>query len=192
MAAMRFEASVQQIQTFYRQHHRMPSYREIGAATGLRSTNAVFKLVHKMIQQGLLAKDTRGRLIPKQLLSELRFVGLVEAGFPSPADDELFETMNLEQYLVRKPEATYLLRVRGDSMVDAGILPGDLVLVERGAEPHDGEIVIAQIDGEWTLKYFRRQGNQVSLQPANGRYQPFYPKEELKIAAVVKAVIRKY
>ncbi len=98
--------------------------------------------------------------------------------------------MNLEAYLVRKPEATYLLRVRGDSMVDAGIMPGDLVLVERGAEPHEGDIVIAQIDGEWTLKYFRRHGGQVYLQPANGRYQPLYAKEELKIAAVVKAVIR--
>jgi SOS regulatory protein LexA len=192
MPAMRFETYVQQIQTFYQQHRRMPSYREIGAVTGLRSTNAVFKVVHKMIQQGLIVKDARGRLIPKHLIRELRFVGLVEAGFPSPADDELFETMNLEQYLVRKPEATYLLRVRGDSMVDAGILPGDLVLVERGAEPHDGEIVIAQIDGEWTLKYFRREGNKVYLQPANGRFQPFYPKEELTIAAVVKAVIRKY
>jgi SOS regulatory protein LexA len=192
MPVMGFETYVQQIQTFYRQHHRMPSYREIAAVTGLRSTNAVFKVVNKMIQQGLITKDARGRLIPKQLLSDLRFVGLVEAGFPSPADDELFETMNLEGYLIRKPEATYLLRVRGDSMVDAGILPGDLVLVERGAEPHDGEIVIAQIDGEWTLKYFRREGNKVYLQPANGRFQPFYPKEELTIAAVVKAVIRKY
>jgi SOS regulatory protein LexA len=192
MAAMRFETYIQQIQTFYQQHHRMPSYREIAAVTGLHSTNAVFKLVRKMIQQGLIAKDARGRLIPKQLLRELRFVGLVEAGFPSPADDELFETMNLEQYLVRKPEATYLLRVRGDSMLDAGILPGDLVLVERGAEPHDGDIVIAQIDGEWTLKYFRRDGGKIYLQPANGRYQPFYAREELKIAAVVKAVIRKY
>jgi SOS regulatory protein LexA len=189
---MGFETYVQQIQTFYRQHRRMPSYREIAAVTGLRSTNAVFKVVHKMIQQGLLAKDARGRLLPKQLLRELRFVGLVEAGFPSPADDELFETMNLEGYLIRKPEATYLLRVRGDSMVDAGILPGDLVLVERGAEPHDGDIVIAQIDGEWTLKYFRRNGGKVYLQPANGRFQPFHPKEELTIAAVVKAVIRKY
>ena len=192
MAAMRFQTYIQQIQTFYQQHHRMPSYREIGAVTGLRSTNAVFKLVNKMIRQGLITKDARGRLIPKQLLHDVRFVGLVEAGFPSPADDELFETMNLEGYLIRKPEATYLLRVRGDSMVDAGILPGDLVLVERGAEPHDGDIVIAQIDGEWTLKYFRRNGGQVYLQPANGRFQPFYPKEELKIAAVVKAVIRKY
>src|SRR5918997_4435660 len=187
MAAMSIQTYLQQIQTFYRQHHRMPSYREIAAVTGLRSTNAVFKVVNKMIRQGLIAKDARGRLIPKQLLRDLRFVGLVEAGFPSPADDELFETMNLEQYLVRKPEATYLLRVRGDSMVDAGIMPGDLVLVERGAEPHDGEIVIAQIDGEWTLKYFRREGNKVYLQPANGRFQPFYPKEELTIAAVVKA-----
>jgi repressor LexA len=189
---MSFEIYIQQIQTFYQQHHRMPSYRELAAVTGLRSTNAVFKLVRKMMTQGLIAQDARGRLIPTRLVSELHYVGLVEAGFPSPADDELFETMNLEQYLVRKPEATYLLRVRGDSMRDAGILPGDLVLVERGADPHDGDIVIAHIDGEWTLKYFRRDGGKVYLQPANSNYQPFYPKEELTIAAVVKAVIRKY
>jgi len=110
---MSFEARVQQILTFYRQRRRMPSFSEIAAMTGLRSKNAVSKLVRKMMAQGLMAKDARGRLIPTHLLSELRFVGLVEAGVPSPADDELFETMNLEAYLVRKPEATYLLRVRG-------------------------------------------------------------------------------
>ena len=192
MGCMSFETRVQQILQFYQERRRMPSFSEIAAMTGLRSKNAVFKLVRKMMRQGLIAQDERGRLIPLALSSELRFAGLVEAGFPSPADGELFETMNLEAYLVRKPEATYLLRVRGDSMIDAGILPGDLVLVERGTEPHDGDIVIAQIDGEWTLKYFRREGRKVYLQPANGRYQPLYAKEELKIAAVVKAVIRKY
>ena len=78
----------------------------------------------------------------------LPFGGLVEAGFPSPADEPLLETLSLEEWLIRNREATYFLNVRGDSMIDAGILPGDVVLVERGSAPHNGDIVIAQIDGE--------------------------------------------
>jgi len=77
-------------------------------------------------------------------------------------------------------------------MNGAGILPGDMVLVERGLEPHDGDIVIAQIDHSWTMKYFRKRGRKVYLEAANPKYKPFYPKEELKIAAVVIGVIRKY
>jgi repressor LexA len=189
---MSFDTYVQQITTFYRHAKRMPSFSEIGALTGLRSKNAVAKLVIKMIAAGLIAKDARGKLIPKQLQGEIRLAGVVEAGFPSPAEEELLETLSLEEYLIRNREATFLLKVKGDSMIDAGILPGDLVLVERGAEAHDGDIVIAHIDGEWTMKYFRRQKGQVFLEAANKHYKPFYPEQELKIAAVVKAVIRKY
>jgi SOS regulatory protein LexA len=189
---MSFDTQIQQIQTFYQQRHRMPSYSEIAAVTGLRSKNAVFKLVRKMLMHELITKDARGRLLPARRWREIPFVGLVEAGFPSPADEQLLETLSLEEWLIRNRETTYLLRVQGDSMRDAGILPGDLVLVERGIEPHNGDIVIAQIDGEWTLKYFRREGQQIFLEAANPTYQPFYPKEDLKIAAVVTAVIRKY
>jgi SOS-response transcriptional repressor LexA len=152
---MSFETRVQQIQTFYQARRRIPSFREIAAMTGLRSKNAVSKLVRQMIMRELITQDAQGRLIPARRWREVPFVGLVEAGFPSPADEQLLETLSLEEWLIRNREATYLLRVRGDSMVDAGILPGDVVLVERGSEPHPGDIVIAQIDGEWTLKYFR-------------------------------------
>ncbi len=189
---MSFDTQIQQIQTFYQQHHRMPSYSEIAAVTGLRSKNAAFKLVRKMIVHELITKDARGRLLPARRWREIPFVGLVEAGFPSPADEQLLETLSLEEWLIRHREATSLRRVQGDSMMDAGILPGDLVLVERGVEPHNGDIVIAQIDGEWTLKYFRREGQQIFLEAANPKYQPFYAQEDLRIAAVVKAVIRKY
>lgn len=189
---MSFDTYIQQISTFYRHARRMPSFSEIGTLTGLKSKNAVSKLVTKMIAAGLIEKDTRGRLIPKHLSAEIRLLGLVAAGFPSPAEEELLETMKLEDYLIRNKEATYLLKVSGDSMTDAGILPGDLVLVERGAEPQAGDIVIAQIDGEWTMKYFRRSGRKVFLEAANAKYPPFYPEQDLRIAAVVKAVIRKY
>jgi len=89
-------------------------------------------------------------------------------------------------------EATYLLKVDGESMIEAGILPGDLLLVERGLDPRDGDIVIAQVDREWTIKYFRKRGRTVFLEAANTDFKPIYPTEELKIAAVVRAVIRKY
>src|SRR5437867_12859489 len=75
----------------------------------------------------------------------------VTAGFPSPAEEELADTMTLDEYLITNKEATYILKVNGESMIDAGILPGDLLLVKRGIDPRDGDIVIAQVDREWTM-----------------------------------------
>ena len=83
---MSFETSVQEISTFYREARRMPSFAEIGRLTGLKSKNAVSKLVTKMIAAGLLEKDGRGKLIPTRLSADIRLVGLVAAGFPSPAE----------------------------------------------------------------------------------------------------------
>ena len=125
-------------------------------------------------------------------MTGLPILGSVAAGFPSPADEELTDTMSLEEYLIRNKEATYILKVHGTSMQDAGILPGDLLLVERGVQPRDGDIVIAQVDRAWTMKFFRRRGAHVFLEAANSDYQPIHPQEELTIAAVVRAVIRKY
>ena len=85
-----------------------------------------------------------------------------------------------------------MLKVSGESMIDAGIMPGDMVLVDRSLTPSDGNIVIAQIDNQWTIKYFRKNGKEVYLEPANKKFPIIYPKEELNIAAVVKAVVRKY
>jgi len=78
-------------------------------------------------------------------------LGTVIAGFPSPAEEELADTMTLDEYLITNKEATYILKVNGESMIDAGILPGDLLLVKRGIDPRDGDIVIAQVDREWTM-----------------------------------------
>ena len=100
--------------------------------------------------------------------------------------------MSLDEYLITNKEATYLLKVNGESMIEAGILPGDLLLVERGAAPRDGDIVIAQVDRDWTMKYFRKRGRRVFLEAANKDFKPIHPQEELQVAAVVRAVIRKY
>jgi SOS regulatory protein LexA len=132
------------------------------------------------------------QLLLRQRDAALPVLGTVSAGFPSPADEELTDTLSLDDYLIGNKEATYILKVHGESMLGAGILPGDMLLVERGAEPRDGDIVIAQVDREWTMKFFRRRGRRVFLEAANQDFKPIFPTEELKVAAVVRAVIRKY
>lgn len=185
-------ARLREIDRFYTDTGRMPSYSEIGDLTGLRSKNAVFKLVAKLEKLNILSRDRTGRLVPRSLASPVRVLGTVEAGFPSPAEEELVDVLSLDDLLIQNREATFLLRVSGDSMSGAGILPGDMVIVDRGQTPKSGNIVIAQVDGEWTMKYLRKRGETVTLVPANPRYQPIRPKNELKIAGVVTAVVRKY
>ena len=85
-----------------------------------------------------------------------------------------------------------MLRVIGQSMIDAGISPNDLVIAESEREPKNGDIVIAEVDGAWTMKYFQRRNKEVILIPANKDYPHIYPKQELKIGGVVVSVIKKY
>jgi repressor LexA len=170
----------------------MPSYAEIMTLLGFRSKNAVYKLINKLIGEGVLDKDIRGRLVPNRLADEVPMLGLVEAGFPTAAEEDITNTINLDDYLIPNKGATYLLEVKGDSMIDAGIQEGDLVIAERKGDPKPGDIVIAEVDGGWTMKYFRKQGNRIFLEPANKNYKPIYPVYDLKVAAIVKGVVRKY
>jgi len=180
------------LKDFYRSMRRMPSYSELMGITGLKSKNSVSRLVKKLVEEGVVDKDSTGRIIPNHLWGRSRLLGTVEAGWPSPAEEELVDTMSLDEYLIGNKEATYLLKVKGESMVEAGIMPGDMVLVERGRNPRNGDIVIAEVDGEWTMKYFERQGGSVALRPANKKFSTIVPQEELSITAVVVGVIRKY
>ncbi len=178
--------------SFYKDHKRMPVYTEIMSLLGFKSKNAVYKLVQKLVSEGVLDKDSKGHLIPNKLIGEVPLLGLVEAGIPAPTEEEVLDTINLDDYLGGNREKSYMLRVKGDSMIDAGIREGDMVLVERASQAKDGQIVIAYVDGEWTIKYFRNKNGKVFLEPANENYKPIYPEQDLQIAAVVKAVIRKY
>lgn len=182
----------EKIRKFYKANKRMPTYSEIMELLFLKSKNAVFKLVKRLETEGFLEKDLKGKLIPARLYEQTRILGLVQAGFPSPAEEELVDTISLDEYLIQNKDSTFILKVSGDSMVDAGILEGDMVIVDRNAVPKSGDIVVAEVDNEWTMKFLVKTKNQVYLRPGNKKYKPIYPREELKIAAVVKAVIRKY
>ena len=188
-----FDSYKNKIISFYHTHKRMPGYQEIMDLVGFKSKNAVYKLINKLVEMDIVTKDAKGKLIPTDRLDEIPLLGLVEAGIPSATEEELTDTLSIDDYLIKHKDSTYLLEVKGDSMIEEGIKEGDLVIVERNkGEPRDMDIVIAEVDGGWTMKYYRKRGTLVYLQPANKNYKPIYPTEELKIAAIVKGVIRKY
>ena len=177
---------------FYNRNKRMPSYSEIMELVGFKSKNAVAKLVNKLVEAGVLEKDAQGKLLPAIGAGEIPLLGLVEAGIPSLADSDTLDTLSIEEYLIPKKEKTFILEVKGDSMIEAHIDEGDLVIAERAQSARDGDIVIAEVDGAWTLKCFKTDGKKVWLKPANKNYSDIHPEFEMRVAAVVKGVIRKY
>lgn len=184
---------IEQLRSFYETEGRAPSYAEMAELFGYKSKNAVYGPVNKLLDLGYLDRGSDNRLLlTTKITGSTKLLGSVQAGFPSPAEEELVDTINLDQYLVRRPEATYLLTVSGESMIEAGIHPGDLVLVEKGGVPKQNDIVVAQIDGEWTLKYFGKDQTGVFLDPANARFSRMRPERSLSIGGIVKAVVRKY
>ena len=189
---MRIGDKARELRSFFLREHRMPSYSEMLTLFGYRSKNAVFGLLSRLEERGLISRSGGKIALTLKSAGTVRVLGAVRAGIPSPAEEELLDTINLEQYLVEHPDRTFMLRVNGDSMLDAGIHPGDMVLVEKGASPKQNDIVIAQVDGEWTMKYFARDGEGIRLDPANRKYRPIRPRQSLEIGGVVRSVIRKY
>ncbi|HWO07609.1 MAG TPA: LexA family transcriptional regulator [Candidatus Paceibacterota bacterium] len=189
---MSYDTYKNQLAAFYRKHKRLPGYKEIMAFTGFRSKNAVFKFIQKLVDDGIVKKDSRGRLSPYLLAGGARLLGLVEAGFPSAAEEELLDVMDFDEFLTPNKESSYILRVKGDSMIDAGIREGDMVIAERRQNYKPGQIVIAMVDGEYTMKYLRKKGEGYYLEAANDKYPDIYPTESFKVEAVVTGVVRKY
>lgn len=116
------------------------------------------------------------------------------AGFPSPADDYIEKTLDLNEYLIDNPVATFMMRVAGDSMVRAGINDKDVIIVDRSKEPLPGKIVVAVLDGELTVKRLKRLEKGYLLVPENPDYQPITVQEEqeLIIWGVVTGIVRRF
>ena len=183
--------AVRKVREFFQTHHRAPSFEEVRGLFNYRSKASAYFLVNQLIERNFLHKDSKGRILWDQLTG-VKLLGSVQAGLPTAEEEVLTDTMNLDEFLVKDHQQTFLLKVSGDSMIDAGIHEGDFVLVERGREPKNHDIIIAEVDGDWTLKYYERIGGRVMLIPANNKYSPIEPKTELKTGGVIVAVIRKY
>jgi len=176
---------------FFRANKRMPNITEIMRLCGFTSRSSAFYVVNQLTEEGIVEKDETGKLVPTTLLHEVRRVGRVHAGFASPAEEDLADTITVGEYLIRDKDASYLLEVEGDSMVDAGIHSGDMVIFERGQDYKPGDIVIALTEDGYTIKYLRKKGGKFFLEAANADYPNIYPKEG-QIIGVVTGTFRKY
>ncbi|OQA00731.1 MAG: LexA repressor [Planctomycetes bacterium ADurb.Bin401] len=191
MNAMKVKRTLQDVEkkitVFFLDNGRMPTYSEIAEIIGVRSKSVVHFWV-----TGILQKDTKGFLSLTRNPRALKLAGEVCAGLPTSAEEELRGIVSFDEYLVRNPQNSFLLSVKGDSMSDAGIREKDMVIVESNREPKNGDIVLAEVDGNWTMKYFRRDGRTVTLEAANPQYAAITPRADLRIAGVITAVVRKY
>jgi repressor LexA len=180
------------IKKFYRRFKRLPSYSEMLKLFGFSSKNAVFKIVQRWVAEGLL-KKTNNKLAPTAKFFSLPLLGVIKAGFPILAEEDK-NYLTLDEYLIEDPNSSFLLKVSGDSLAGIGIFDGDIVIIERKKEAVAGDVVLAQIDREWTLKILKRDRLRrlTYLEAANPKYPPLYPHQELQIFGVVRAVVRKF
>ncbi|NMP20838.1 transcriptional repressor LexA [Sulfobacillus harzensis] len=179
------------IQSFIDQNGFPPSVREIGAAVGLKSTASVFRYLKALESSGKIthppAKRRAWRIEDRPSAIEAPLVGRITAGQPILAVENQEERFRLSPRLFsRVPD--YFLRVRGDSMIEAGIYDGDLVAVESTDTADNGQIVIALIGEESTVKYLERRGGRIRLLPANPRYEPIIAPDIRVIGRVIGLV----
>lgn len=186
------ESIRQKLSRFFRKQRRMPSYTELMALFGYKSRNAAAYLVEKIVEAGLADRDEQGRLIPPARTMPLPLYGEVSAGYPVDVEARPAEMVSIEEYLNDDSDASFLLKVDGDSMIDAGILPGDIVIIQPKSEARSGDIVLAQVDNQWTLKFLNRVGGKVQLKPGNPRYRTITPRAELRLGGVIRGVFRRY
>lgn len=180
------------LQDYYARHRVLPSYSAIGALVGLNSKASVAGMVLRLKAEGFLESSPDRRLKPGKRFFERPLAKSVRAGLPSPAVDASPEVLSIDEYLVAHPSKTLLITVKGDSMIDAGIHPGDVVIVEKRASANVGEIVVAIIDNEFTLKRLQKDRGRIVLKPENKAYPVIRPKSDLEIFGVVVGQFRKY
>lgn len=180
------------LQAFYATHRLIPSYARIGELCGIRSKAGVAKLVVRLRRAGFIEQGPGGRLLPTRKFFARPRVGSAPAGFPSPAEEMLNDALTIDDYLVEHPARTVLVEVQGDSMMGAGIHDGDYVIVEREDAAHPGQIVVAVVDGEFTIKHYDEDADGPLLRPANPHFPVLRPREELRIFGIVVGQFRKY
>lgn len=181
---------------FIQTNEYAPSYREIADYFGLSSTATVHEHLKALEDKGLITSNhnaARSLEVVTQRFGrsiELPLVGLITAGEPIEAIQEN-ESIAVPQSFVRD-ENSYVLKVKGESMIEEGILDGDYVIVERNFYPHNGDVVVALLDNTYaTLKKYFREENRIRLQPANRTMKPIYAKNPA-IQGIVRAVLRKF
>lgn len=177
-----------------RSSNRPPTIREIAGHFGFSSTGTVRDYLRALVEKGYIrvsSHKSRAIELIREALFSIPILGRIHAGLPSLAVEEIEGYLNLDS-LVFSDEETFALRVQGDSMTGAGIMPNDLVLVRKQAMAQTGETIVAMIDEEATVKNLNRRGSDYYLEPANPRYEPIKMDDRVSIVGKVISVVRRF
>ena len=189
---MTYESQLQKLRLYYRDHQKLPTYDEMRNLFGCKSKSTAYYAINKLVSAGYL-KRKKQRLIPGPHFMTLPYYKSVRAGFPSPAEEEANDRMSLDDYLIEQPNNTFFVKVKGDSMSQAGILDGDIVIVHRSTGVHLGQMVVVNVEGQMIVKTLKQNAGRFILESAHPSY-PEIPLEDYihhGMMGVVRGVVRK-
>ncbi len=185
-------AYLAKLQDYYAEQGVFPPYSGIGRLLGLRSKSSVAACLGRLREAGYLDTTESRRLKPGERFFERPLRAAVRAGRPDAVEDAYQEASSLDRYLIDSPSRTVHIEVRGESMTGAGILSGDLAVVELDASTQAGDLVVARVDGEFTLKRLALDADGPVLEAAHPDYADIRPRAELDIVGVVRGIVRRY
>jgi len=179
------------LQDYFARHQVIPSITGLSSLWGISGRSWTHRLVQRLKEGGYLEETPGRRLRPGGRFYERNVADTVSAGLPVPSNEVLRQGLAIDRFLVTHPSHTELFEVRGDSMIGAQIADGDFVIIERRADARPGEIVLAHVDGEFTLKHLARDDAGLYLRPDNPSYLPIRPQATLEIYGVMVGLFRR-
>ncbi|HXF78393.1 MAG TPA: S24 family peptidase [Usitatibacter sp.] len=184
---------LEKLQDYYAEHKVIPSYSVLAGLWGVSAKSWVSEFVKRFEEAGFLDWTPDRQLKPGRRFFERRIADApVQAGQPHAAAADGYDLVSsIDEMLVREPSKTELIRVKGDSMIDAGIHEGDFLVVERRHHASPGEVVVAIVDNEFTVKYLGKEREELVLRPANKAYPVIRPRGRLEIYGVMAGLVRK-
>lgn len=179
------------LRDYYRAESIIPSTTQLGTLWGLEARSWAHRIAVRLREEGFLEEAPGNRLRPGPRFFERIVADQVRAGLPEPAADAPPDVVTIDSYLIDKPSETVLFKVKGDSMIEAAIQDGDFVVIERRTTANVGDIVLAMVDDEFTLKTLAKDASGYYLEAANAAYAPIRPARALEIYGVLVGLFRK-
>lgn len=169
----------------------LPGFEKMCNDLGFKSKNSIWQYFQKLMKYGYVKERNNRFFIAHEIFGIPYFESGVRAGFPADVEDYLDKRLSFDNLLIKSPAVTLSIRVIGDSMIDAGIQENDIAIIEKGRLPQNGDIVVAIVDKEFTIKYYWKEKGEIKLKPANKNYPTIRVREELEIFGVVTGIVRK-
>lgn len=189
------------IESYQLEHGASPTLREMREAMNLKSDGFIVHCLQSLTKKKAIQKDDTPRgikLLPAASdklhadVVQIPVLGTIPAGTPVLSEENISHYVTMEKGALKNPEGCFILKVRGDSMINAGIFEGDYVIASSTAEPKPQDIVVALVDGESTVKRYIKERGRVALKAENPKYKTIYPESELQMQGVVKGMFRWY